>query len=191
MGHPNPRLEQKWATRPPSLQLVSAVTVTVLLGKLHSEAETEVDILSSSLATVPLAVAVEPLPLPTIEGNTAVFVMFQVTEALTFCWPVTSLKVASAIKFTAVSPGTDALELLPFTVIARVSTTGQTSTVCDELVTVPIEALTLVVPGKTPCASNCDRLTAVRSPGVGKVATFSSDEIQTELPVASLVLPSL
>jgi hypothetical protein len=166
----------------------SAVTVTVLLGKLQIDAETVVDV-PVKPTTVPVATVAVVL-VAVIELITVVSRIFHVTEPLTFCWAETPLKVANAIKLASCPDVTVAL-VLPFTVIARASTTGHTFTVWVELVTVPMAALTVVVPGRVPCNSNCERLTAVRLPGVGKVATPVSDESQTDLPVASLVLPSL
>ena len=113
--------------------------LTVLLDTPHKLADTE-NVLGLPETGV-------PLPAVSIEGSKLVLEMFHVTYASTGLFPETPLKVASASNVRAVPPGTLTLAP-PFTVRVNICTTGQTVTVWVELLTVPSDALTLVVAGK-------------------------------------------
>jgi hypothetical protein len=155
------------------------VTVTLLLVAPHIEAET-------------LVVPGEPevvVPLPSVMvARMAVLEIFQVAKLVTSVVPVTPLKVASSTNVTAVLPGTVALVPPLSTVSLSVCTTGHTFTVCVELVTVPREALTVVVPGRVVRFASP---AAVIRPGLEKFAMLGLLEVHTDWPVASFVLPSL
>jgi hypothetical protein len=134
---------------------------------------------------VPVA-AVVALPDEIVE-ITDVFEMFQVTEFVTSWVPLTPLNVALAVKVTVWL--TVVVRLFPPLIkTCRVCTTGQTLTVCEELVTVPSDALTLVVDGKV---LRVDNAAAFSLPGLLKLATEGAEEVHTDLPVTSPVLPSL
>jgi hypothetical protein len=155
------------------------VIVTVLLDTPHNVADT-VNVLA-------LFAMVVPLPALSIEASALVLEMFQVTNASTLLFPVTPLKVASASNVRAVPPATLTLAP-PFTVRVIVCTTGQTVTVWLELLTVPRDALTLVVAGKV---GRFVRAVAWIVPGLVKIATFVLAEVQIDFPVTSPVVPSL
>jgi len=100
---------------------------------------------ADTLVVLSTPTVVVPLP-SVIAGRIDVSEIFQVTSSVTSWVPVTPLKVATASKVTVWPLVTVAL-VPPLIVTTKVSTTGHTVTEMLELVTVPSDAVTVVVPG--------------------------------------------